>query len=188
MLLQQAQGQLERDRAQLVNAQNDLERYRNLLAQDSIAAQQVDNQAALVRQYEAVLVTDRANAARFDHPRVLVLDDGLLDGHPTEHETLDTAADDPAQLYYTSGTTGLAKGIVHAHRYLIAHVEFSLFALIGAIRVARPGSVWARRRYAEDSRKLAKATAREERYGRRITRVRTWFQDLVAGGPSPGGS
>ena len=34
------------------------------------------------------------------------------------------AADDPAQLYYTSGTTGLAKGIVHAHRYLLGHEEF----------------------------------------------------------------
>ena len=39
-------------------------------------------------------------------------------------ETVDTAADDPAQLYYTSGTTGLAKGIVHAHRYILAHEEF----------------------------------------------------------------
>jgi acetyl-CoA synthetase len=38
---------------------------------------------------------------------------------------VDTAADDPAQLYYTSGTTGLAKGIVHAHRYLLAHEEFT---------------------------------------------------------------
>ncbi len=72
----------------------------------------------------SVLVTDSANASRFDHPNLLILDDGLLAGHPTEHETLDTAADDPAQLYYTSGTTGLAKGIVHAHRYLLAHVEF----------------------------------------------------------------
>ena len=36
----------------------------------------------------------------------------------------DTAADDPAQLYYTSGTTGLAKGIVHAHRYILGHEEF----------------------------------------------------------------
>jgi acetyl-CoA synthetase len=72
-----------------------------------------------------VLVTDRANAPRFDHPNLLVLDDGLLDGHPTEHETLDTSADDPAQLYYTSGTTGLAKGIVHAHRYVLAHEEFT---------------------------------------------------------------
>src|SRR3712207_4430322 len=74
----------------------------------------------------AVLVTDRANADRFSHPNLLVLDDGLLDGHPTTYETLDTAADDPAQLYYTSGTTGLAKGIVHAHRYVLAHEEFAL--------------------------------------------------------------
>ena len=74
-----------------------------------------------------VLVTDKANAARFDPSLVgelLVLDDGLLDGASTEFETADTAADDPAQLYYTCGTTGLAKGIVHAHRYLLAHEEF----------------------------------------------------------------
>ncbi|HTT11192.1 MAG TPA: MdtA/MuxA family multidrug efflux RND transporter periplasmic adaptor subunit [Burkholderiaceae bacterium] len=58
--LEQAQGQLERDRAQLQNAQNDLVRYRNLLAQDSIAAQQVDNQEALVRQYQATVVSDQA--------------------------------------------------------------------------------------------------------------------------------
>jgi acetyl-CoA synthetase len=72
-----------------------------------------------------VLVTDRANATRFAHERVLVLDDGLLDGHPTEHPSADTAAEDPAQLYYTSGTTGMAKGIVHAQRYLLAHEEFA---------------------------------------------------------------
>ncbi len=75
-----------------------------------------------------VLVTDRANASRFDPSLVeqlLILDDGLLDGASTEFVTADTAADDPAQLYYTSGTTGLAKGIVHAHRYLLAHEEFT---------------------------------------------------------------
>jgi acetyl-CoA synthetase len=75
----------------------------------------------------AVLVTDRANAPRFaGRPGVqlLVLDDGLLDGAPADPIATDTAADDPAQLYYTSGTTGLAKGILHAHRYLLAHEEF----------------------------------------------------------------
>ncbi len=73
-----------------------------------------------------VLVTDRANAGRFEAAGVelLILDDGLLEGAGTEFESADTAADDPAQLYYTSGTTGMAKGIVHAHRYLLAHEEF----------------------------------------------------------------
>ncbi len=74
-----------------------------------------------------LLVTDAANAHRFSGPwvpRVLTLDAGALAGESERFETVDTAADDPAQLYYTSGTTGLAKGIVHAHRYLLAHNEF----------------------------------------------------------------
>ena len=73
-----------------------------------------------------VLVTDPATAARFEDSGVelVVLDEGLLSDAPTDPVSTDTAAEDPAQLYYTSGTTGLAKGIVHAHRYLLAHEEF----------------------------------------------------------------
>ena len=73
-----------------------------------------------------VLVTDPANAPRFaDHAvPVVTLTPELLAEYSTDHATADTAADDPAQLYYTSGTTGLAKGIVHAHRYLLGHEEF----------------------------------------------------------------
>jgi acetyl-CoA synthetase len=55
---------------------------------------------------------------------VLLLDDGLLASGDAAFTPEDTSAEDPAQLYYTSGTTGLAKGIVHAHRYLLAHEEF----------------------------------------------------------------
>ncbi|MCX7363392.1 MAG: MdtA/MuxA family multidrug efflux RND transporter periplasmic adaptor subunit [Alphaproteobacteria bacterium] len=58
--LQQTQGQKQRDEALLKNAQIDLQRYKTLVAQESIARQQMDTQAALVRQYEAALVTDQA--------------------------------------------------------------------------------------------------------------------------------
>ena len=74
-----------------------------------------------------VLVTNAANQHRVDPSlveHVLILDDELLQSGDPEFDAVDTAADDPAQLYYSSGTTGLAKGIVHAHRYLLAHEEF----------------------------------------------------------------
>lgn len=56
--LEQAQGQLTRDEALLTNARLDLERYQTLFAQDSIAKQQVDTQASLVRQYEGAVRVD----------------------------------------------------------------------------------------------------------------------------------
>lgn len=75
-----------------------------------------------------VLLTDAANAGRIDSTlvdEVLILDEALLAGGEDGFVAQDTRADDPAQLYYTSGTTGLAKGILHAHRYLLAHEEFT---------------------------------------------------------------
>jgi acetyl-CoA synthetase len=74
-----------------------------------------------------VLVTNAANADRIEREQVeqlLILDDDLFSQGGTIFETADTAAEDPAQLYYSSGTTGLAKGILHAHRYILAHEEF----------------------------------------------------------------
>lgn len=57
--LVQAEGQLARDRALLQNAHRDLERYQTLIAQDSIARQQLDTQEALVRQYEGTVKMDQ---------------------------------------------------------------------------------------------------------------------------------
>jgi multidrug efflux system membrane fusion protein len=57
--LVQAEGQLARDQALLKNAQLDLRRYRGLFKEDSIAKQQLDTQAALVRQYEGTIKADR---------------------------------------------------------------------------------------------------------------------------------
>ena len=60
MALQQAVGARIRDEAQLQNAKLTLERYRTLLSQDSIARQDVDTQAALVKQLEGTVTADRA--------------------------------------------------------------------------------------------------------------------------------
>jgi multidrug efflux system membrane fusion protein len=58
--LAQAEAQLARDQALLKNALVDLERYRVLHRQDSIARQQLDTQEALVRQTEATVKMDQA--------------------------------------------------------------------------------------------------------------------------------
>jgi multidrug efflux system membrane fusion protein len=66
--LLQATGQRQRDEAQLENARLLLSRYRTLLEQDSIARQEVDTQAALVKQLQATVKTDTAaeNLARLN--------------------------------------------------------------------------------------------------------------------------
>jgi len=59
--LEQAEGQLARDVATLNNARLDLERYRTLLAQDSVAGQIADQQAAQVKTLEGTVKMDQAN-------------------------------------------------------------------------------------------------------------------------------
>jgi multidrug efflux system membrane fusion protein len=58
--LAQAEGQLAKDEAMLQNARVDLERYKVLLAQDSVAKQQLDAQIATVNQFEGVIKSDQA--------------------------------------------------------------------------------------------------------------------------------
>jgi multidrug efflux system membrane fusion protein len=58
--LDQAQGQLLRDQAQLANARRDLARFNRLVAENSIAQQQRDTQDALVHQLEGTVATDQA--------------------------------------------------------------------------------------------------------------------------------
>jgi membrane fusion protein, multidrug efflux system len=58
--LAQAQGQLAKDTALLSQAQGDFARFQQLAKQDSIAQQQVADQAALVAQDKAAITTDQA--------------------------------------------------------------------------------------------------------------------------------
>jgi len=63
--LQQAQGTLTHDSALLAQAQADLQRYEVLLKQDSIGAQQVDDQRYLVKQVSGQVDADRAQVRTY---------------------------------------------------------------------------------------------------------------------------
>ncbi|HEY1027750.1 MAG TPA: MdtA/MuxA family multidrug efflux RND transporter periplasmic adaptor subunit [Pseudomonas sp.] len=61
--LQQAQGALQENQAQLKNAELDLARYEGLYAEDSIARQTLDTQRALVNQYRGSIKSNQADVA-----------------------------------------------------------------------------------------------------------------------------
>ncbi|MFC6879102.1 MULTISPECIES: hypothetical protein [Actinomadura] len=60
----------------------------------------------------------------------------------------------------------------------------SVFSFVGAVRLARPGSPWARWRYREGSRKLRRSAARERRLHQPVAQLARSIEDLIAGRPS----
>ena len=80
--LQQAQGNLEKDEALLANARVDLDRYKTLIQQNSVARQVYDTQVALVRQDEATIISDKAavDAAKLNlvYTRIIAPTDGRI--------------------------------------------------------------------------------------------------------------
>lgn len=80
--LAQAQGNLARDQAQLANAKIDLARYQSLFKEDSIARQQLDTQAALVRQLEGAVQSDQGAVAvaqvNLGYAKIVAPDDGRV--------------------------------------------------------------------------------------------------------------
>ncbi|MFI9254194.1 hypothetical protein [Streptomyces sp. NPDC053069] len=70
-------------------------------------------------------------------------------------------------------------------RTAVFGVIVPLVALVGAIRLARPGSPWARRCYGRRPRARAKAALRAYRHDRRWARPRRALQDWIGGKPDP---
>ncbi len=99
--LAQVQGQLARDQAQLVNARLDLDRYRTLLAQDSVSKQQLDSQEALVKQFEGTVKIDQAQVdsakLNLDYTKVAAPIPGRLG----------LRAVDPGNIVHSSDAAGL---------------------------------------------------------------------------------
>lgn len=61
--LAQIQGQADRNKALLRNAEQDLERYLSLRTQSAISQQQIDSQKTLVEQYHGVILADQGALA-----------------------------------------------------------------------------------------------------------------------------
>jgi hypothetical protein len=61
-------------------------------------------------------------------------------------------------------------------------IVIGIVALVGAVRLAKPGSWWAARRYATRPRRAARSV---RRYDQRSTERWDRLRDLVAGAPSP---
>lgn len=68
-------------------------------------------------------------------------------------------------------------------RLAIIGVLVPFVALFGAIRLARPGSYWARRFYRHRHRARARSTLRAYRHDRRWHRLSRGFQDFIGGTP-----
>lgn len=100
--LTQAQGQMIRDQALLRNARVDLQRYRTLSGQDSIAEQQYATQKSLVRQLEGTVKFDQGqidNAKlQLVYARVTAPISGRIGLRPV----------DPGNIVHATDTTGLA--------------------------------------------------------------------------------
>jgi hypothetical protein len=73
----------------------------------------------------------------------------------------------------------IAKG---KYRVALFGAFIPVVALVGAIRLARPGSRWARRRYGPE--KTARATARTAKHDARYGPATAWVSNFVAGTPS----
>jgi hypothetical protein len=77
----------------------------------------------------------------------------------------------------------LTKGKV---RMAIFSVIVPLVGLVGLIRLARPGSLWARHFYRHRPRARAKAALRAYRHDRRWARPRRALEEWLGGKPDAG--
>lgn len=109
--LNQAMGVLQQDQAQLTNAKRDLERYKKLRQQDSIAPMILDTQQSLVQKLEGVIKSDQAavdNAQlQLDYTRITAPISGRLGLRRVDAGNL-VVANDPQGMVVITQTRPIA--------------------------------------------------------------------------------
>src|SRR3954447_7776004 len=76
--------------------------------------------ARVAAECESAMSTTGGRGIHFHSPEDEDSLESLMRGKPITFENCDTAADDPALIAFTSGTTGQGKGTIHFHRDLMA--------------------------------------------------------------------
>src|SRR5690606_14459645 len=103
--LDQALGQQQQNAAQLQSARRDLERYRLLFKQNSIARQQVEQQEALVKQLEGAQVSDQAAVdsagLQLSYTRITAPISGRLGLRKVDQGNIVTASDEEGLVTIT---------------------------------------------------------------------------------------
>ncbi|MGP4022229.1 hypothetical protein [Actinomadura sp. 3N407] len=111
----------------------------------------------------------------------------LLGVHPLGYESLglDPGAGAMSPVYVAFLVVNLALAVLTLLKGKIWTGLIGLFVpallVIGAIRVARPGSPWSRWRYDHESRRYQRAVRRENSIRRPLIRGKIWVQEFIAG-------
>ncbi len=133
--LAEARGTLARDKAQLVNARRDLDRYAKLAAGDYIARQQYESQRATVRQYEGTVAADEAAvqsaALQLEYSRIVAPVSGRLGLRNVDEGNMIKASD----------TEGLVRITEITPCYVVFTLPENRVPLVGtALRRTREGA------------------------------------------------
>ena len=133
--LAEARGTLARDKAQLVNARRDLDRYAKLAAGAYIARQQYESQRATVRQYEGTVAADEAAvqsaALQLEYSRIVAPVSGRLGLRNVDEGNMIKASD----------TEGLVRITEITPCYVVFTLPENRVPLVGtALRRTREGA------------------------------------------------